>query len=307
MKVAPRLRVSWIILAAVLAACASDQIVNAPDSKLDPKYVTGEALAALQRNGEIRIPDLHATDGTEIDETRAFELSRAYMHDYVPLALELYEEDRGASIDLAALTPCPRAFYVAGNYDLASDVVSNVGRKVLSGHWLVSYCNRERVPIISISLSALAVDVSIIEGPIEMPNPGGNFITFGVTVGVTAVPPSPESAIEAVAILTGRKVSKVPQLVPAHFPFSPQVAKWHITLDDSVDIRGVTSGTHERTADLYYGFGDDWNSVRLQRGIPASASTEIFNDPVNGSVVPITVHRKPGVPASFEDAVVEAP
>jgi ABC-type glycerol-3-phosphate transport system substrate-binding protein len=185
--------------------------------------------------------------------------------------------------------------------------VSDLGRRILAGHWLVSYCKRDKTPIISIALAARAVDVSVTKGPTELPNPGPNFFTAGIPIGVTSVPPSPERAIEAVAIATGKRVSKVPDLVPAHIPFSAQVAKWHMTLEDSVDIRGVSSGIHERTADLYYGFGDDWNSISLQRGIPATESTETFYDFVNGSRVPIIIHRKSGIPASFENVVVETP
>ena len=307
MRSVRRARCWRFLLAAVLAACGGDASPLSPDSIVDAKYVAGEALAALQRNGEIRLPDLHATDGSEVSEVRAFDLARAFMHDYGDLALEQYEVDRGASIDLAALRTCPRAFYVTGSYDVNAGEVSDIGRRYIGAHWLVSFCNHDGAPIISISLSARAVDVTIQHPPNELPAPGSNFFSAGIPIAVTAVPPSPESVIKAVAVLTGKRVTKIPQLIPAHIPFSAQVAKWRITIEDSVNIRGLTSGTRERTAELYYGFGDDWKSVGLQRGIPAIDPTEIFYDFVNGSIVPITIHRKADIPVGFEPAVIENP
>jgi hypothetical protein len=308
MALTGRSRTAWTLCLLLAAACSRERSATAPATTVDRRFVTGEAAAALKENGQIAVRSDIAVDGSEIDEQRAVQLASAYLHDYGALAQRQYEADRGAPINLTALAPCPRAFYAVSAYNESSAAISENGRRLIGGQWLVSFCNPGGSPEISVAVSSRATDLTTTNGARQLPNPGqNNFFSAGVPVRVAAVPPSPESIIALAATLTGKRVAKVPELILPLRPFAPQLARWHVTMESPVDVRGTATGAHERTAELYAGFGDTWQSVGLQRAVSSPSQQELVRDLVNGIVINVAITRREGTPHRYEPAVVEAP
>lgn len=72
-----------VTISLLAAACGrSDLNTTAPSYAVDRRYVTGEAAAAIDKNGKVMLRNLAAADGSEITEGRAVQLAIAYLHDF---------------------------------------------------------------------------------------------------------------------------------------------------------------------------------------------------------------------------------
>lgn len=161
--------------------------------------------------------------------------------------------------------------------------------------------------MISVAVSARATDLTVGGATRQLSNPGDNFVSSGIPVGLLEVPISPETVIEQVATKFGKRVSQVPELVLPVRPSAPQLAKWHVTLESPVSVHSTESTLRNLSADVFYGFGKDWRSSGLLIGSNADAAEERLRDLSNGRPIPVTVTRRAGIPHNFEPAEPEAP
>jgi hypothetical protein len=289
-------------------ACSGKELsTTAPSSTVDRRYVTGEAAAALDASGRFILRSAAVADGSEISEARAIQLVSAYVRDFGEPARPQYEADRGEPIDLSNLGPCPRAYYASSAYDQTSLPVSEYGKRVLGSWWLVSLCRSDGAPIISVAVSARATDLQLDPVDQHLSNPGDNFVSSGVPVGLLSVPSAPEGVAEIVATSTKQRVSKVPELVLPIRPFAPQLARWHVTVEAPIDLRGMKNDERVQRTDLYYGFEDTWRASSLQIGSASNGTTEPFRDIQNRHSVVVSVSRRADSPHGFEPATVVTP
>ena len=136
-------------------------------------------------------------------------------------------------------------------------------------HWLVGFCDATGVLAVSVSLSALATDLEVTQGLKYLPDPRkGDFLSFGVPIGSSGAPMSPEQAAQLAATETKALISEVPDLQLPPFPLAPQLAMWHLQLDRSIALRGVQSGKQYVTSEVYVGYGNQFGRASLYFGDP---------------------------------------
>jgi hypothetical protein len=269
--------------------------------------VTGEAARALNSSGQFVLPlPTAVVEGREISEQQAVALATSLLRIFGPSGLTMYERDRGAKINLAALEPCSRAYYADTPYEPLAEGVFFPLRKLLGSWWLVSMCAPGEVPTISIAVSALATDVSLEPTQFAVQAGNGTFVPYGIPVKVVGAPIPPEMAVQLAAEATGKRVSRVPELVLPPYPWSPQAARWRIVLDAPVTLRGTRSGQVRTTTELFVGHGQGWPTILLEAPNPAAQPQPALEDQSSGSPVQIPLQIRPGYPAAYEPITVVA-
>lgn len=295
-----RTRLSSILTLAALCsigtACRDETLVGTSGQQPQSRLLVGAAARALQPNGRFAL--VGAPIG-ELTEAAAVSLASAYLHDYARIALTRYEADAGRSINLAALRPCPRAYYATSAYESGADLPTHLARH-LGPHWLVSFCDGS-TPVVSVSLSALATDLRTQSGITQLPDPrAGDFLDVGIPGGI-GVPPTPEDAVMAAVELLGARVTSVPELVQLGPSYSAQLARWRLTLERPVRVRGKRSGATTEVREVFVGFPDQLGRSDVMRGEARADVDEaitIMNG--NGTETRIGVRPKLGAPTWYE-------
>jgi hypothetical protein len=261
----------------------------------------------LNASGQFVLPlPTPVLEKREISEQHAVALAMNLLRIFGPSGRTMYEEDRGAKIDLEALKPCSRAYYAATPYEPLAEGTFLPLRKLLGSWWLVSICAPGEVPTISIAVSALATDVSLEPAQFAVQSGNQNFFPVGIPVNVVGAPIPPEMAVQLAAEATGKRVTRVPELVLAPYPASPQVARWRIVLDAPVTLQGTRSGQVRTTTELFVGHGDDWRFMGLQAPDPRARPRTYAEDRSSGSAVQIPLKSRPDFPAGYEPVKVVA-
>ena len=295
----------WLIallgLATVAAACGDNPAI--PDTPNTAGgiagLVTAEVASQLDENGLLPLSD-GATG--EMSRATAVALANAYVRSAGRWIGSVWEADRGGLIDVPALIPCGRTYYAASSMHL-DETASPSLKRSLGPRWLVQFCEGGGPPVVSVSVAALATDLSIRNG--RLIGPGGNdFISSGIPVGATELPISPERAIQAVAAASGERIAAVPELVLAPPPLAPQLARWRLRLEAPVSLRGSIAGGATDTDMVFFGYGSTWRTMALQINSRSEDAREVF-DPQRGPSVRTTAFVV--VPSSFEPATVVKP
>jgi hypothetical protein len=298
-----RRRAGTCLTGAVLVAVACDNQVQSTGPRLtgpDLAMLTGEAARQIEEYGQFHL----AGPGTgELSEGQAVVLARAYVRSAGPWIGHTWEEDRGAPIDLDKLTACPRPYYTASPFEVASGAHASL-RQAVGPYWLVSMCEPGGPPALSIAVSALATELSVSDGHVIGPG-GGQFTSAGIPARLSGVPIAPEEAVRIAAEGTGRRVAHIPELVLAPSPYPPQLAKWRIHLEGPVKVRGAQTGATQNTSELYVGFAETWNWTGLQAGRHESTPRQVMNPGRDGATVLLV--PRPGYPTTYERATVERP
>jgi len=143
-----------LLASAVLLGC------NSPDSvptarPLLARSVTPAVLSQVSAQGEFLLSQGDAGTAPGVNADSAKHLAAAFWHDAAPWFAHGVEADRGGSIDVAALRPCARAYYVTSAYSSPPIGAPTVVVKAVGPHWLVGMCDQgtEEV-VISVSTSA---------------------------------------------------------------------------------------------------------------------------------------------------------
>jgi len=262
-------------LVGVASSCTSEPVISGP--RVDQKYLTGAAAAAINSKGQFNLPAPSPGPYPEITSDRAVVLANAFLHDYGPLWLGRWEQEHGAPLPLSNLSPCPRQFYARSPYLPLPAAVSSTMRKVLGGFWIVTYCDGSAAAVM-IAVSSFATDVQVGTGAVELSDAGVNFYSVGVPAG-GAYPPAPEVSANLMASQVGVRVSQVPQLLLRPWPYAPWAAVWRIGLEIPVSVTGA-HGTRERQW-LEVGYNPAVTLPQLLDADPdlADSTTQAFIDP----------------------------
>lgn len=298
---------STIVVGVMLSAACQDRDLAGPpaDPSVAKSLVTGAAAAALDDQGRFVLSRPESGPYVEISGPRALELASAFLNQYGHIGVGVYEDDRGAKINLKELRPCPRVVYALSAYEAAPPVASLFMRKMLGSHWLVSFCGRSGMPEVMIAVSAHNTDVTVENGRLVEPGQmGANFRSMGVPVGVQ-LPPSPETAVLLAATSTGKRVSEVPVYTMPLRPKAPWLGVWTLGLEAPARVRGVSSDISRTTASLAVGFANSWNPAVLDAdprvaGTRVATFDEMDRTTTTGGFTFQLAYRV-GVPAQYEE------
>lgn len=286
-----------------------------PDLPLEPSMLTAQAAASLDETGHF---DLHAPSPleAEIDGNQAVRIASVWTKQFGRFFLDHLEKERGYPIDLFALRVCGAPMYAEAAYEPASAAVPAPIRRGTGAWWLVTMCDASGAPVLSLAVSALDTDVSVVGDTLRyaVPLSGNEVIPRALPSGSHApMPPTPEQAAALVAHLTGRKVAQVPELIaPPLFRLAPQSARWAVTLDSAVLIHGVRTGERYHTHEVYVGYNqlDGSPVLWVTRASRSTADTvhyllaESGPPPAARNRASVIIQRRPGYPIDFELATV---
>jgi hypothetical protein len=283
----------------ILSSCGEQQRMIAPARGDATKWVTGAAAQRLDESGHFI---LAVAPAGELSDPQARTLAQAYLRRGSRWLADVWQRDRGSDIDFDALTICPTAYYARPVLDLHGAGTRSL-QQWLGPKWLFAACTPGGVPVVSIAVSSLARELSVVNGHITGPG-GGQFTSAGIPNDLPMALITPEQAVQVAAQRTGRLVAAVPELVLPPPPAPPQLARWRIELDRPVNLVGQNSRRRVSTDVVYVGPGETWRATDLQLGIDAGAPT-VFRD-AEGKGTQISVSTPRGYAIHFERAAVDS-
>lgn len=243
-------------LLALLVACSGDSpTAAAPTPSAVRLAVTGAAAAAIGPDGRLRLSQAPAdVSERELTVDEALTFADSYLRYFAPMTRSWLEATHGAPLDLRSLKSCGRPLYARSAFEPPPQSIPSVYRRVHGPWWLLTYCDANGSPSVSVAISAWATDLTMVDGKLQFPKISGTeFVVVGIPVGhVGEYPSSPEAAILIAARETGTRISEVPELItPLPTEGPPQLARWRITLEGNALVK--TSSGQRATRELFIG------------------------------------------------------
>lgn len=289
-----------------IVACRDERAPTEP--RLSSAWLTGNAAESLAPDGRFRLQVVQRHPLSEISAAQASSIASIWTHTYGPWLRGTFEQDRTASVDPRRVKLCGRVLYADTPYQDLEATASHTIQTVFGPWWLVTLCD-ERGPAISVAVSGYATNLAVHNGTVT--GIGNEIFATGIPITLSSVPMSPEEAVELAVSKTGARVSEVPTLVMGPRPSSPQTAKWLITLDRSISIRGVRSGITRRTNVILVGFEDTWHTEAIQANDPGAPAAIVGADvpavPRGASAPHLSVAARPGFATAIERVEVVKP
>lgn len=276
-----------------LVACSDasrTRAVAAPDGRSSRAWAADAAAAALAGDGAFHIAAHVPIAGAEIDPAQASALAVAYAHTFGGWLNIAWEQDRGGKIDVTQLQACGPAAYARSphvNGGVKRGSLPEALRRALAPQYLVELC-AGGTPMVNIAVSAIAADARVVGGQLV----GGDtrdFTSYGINPRMPRSVIRPEDAALLAARATGQRVAEVPELVLPPFPGAPQLARWRITLEAPVKLRGRSSGIVRPTREVYAGFGRTWYEIDVHAAEPGAAAVSVSVPAGANSGAPVTL------------------
>lgn len=248
-----------MVFAAVAFATACDQ----PDPTIAGpaaapvgigRYVTGEAAARLNAQGQFVLATPSAVDGREIiSPERAGELALASVRTWGPSMMKTWETARGGPIDAEQLRVDSQIIFANSPYG-AFPQGHHPAYARLHGPYYLVRLNSGSEPALLVSVSAYATEMKIdARGLISRPvQRGGEFVHE-----VLPADPQkhwfvfPEEAVNRVGRATGARVQTTPELVRLGARHAPSAGVWKLTLDRPIQVKAEARATHMQTREVY--------------------------------------------------------
>jgi hypothetical protein len=283
--------------------------------------VSGAAASALDENGKFQLSALSTSSLSEISASRASDVAEVWAHQFGPFLKGYLETQHGAPIRYAALVSCGRPLYARGAFIPPPEEIPAPYGRPYGSWWLVTLCESDGLPAVSLAVSALATELTVVDGQIRFPMVAGNeFFPVGIPMGsVGEFPASPEAAVALVAQQTGRRTTLVPELVmPVNTDGPPQAARWRLKLESAAQVRSAARGGLA-TSELFVGLRDVTSHALVQyvaaasqdsevqlRWSPAPKPGELARDyavRMDAELATTAVLRRPDVPTRFESVL----
>lgn len=268
-------------------------------------FVTGEAAQHLGVDGRFVLPPATGPASAPIiSRERAAELALGFIKTWGSSFETSWEKQRGAPIELDCLTLDPRVYHAETPYGVLPSSAHPGERKGYGPYYLVWFTSGEE-PAVLIAVSAYNPDLAVgADGRVRLPLRYGNdFLPLGVAPNGRR-PISPEQAVVSAASATGARVTSIPQLVKRPRPWHPNAARWRVTLDRAVNLRGNDTGARYTTWEVYVD-GEGTLSVATPDQ-PTHLAEKLLSrapDPGNPRAHWELVHLpiRAGIPVQFED------
>lgn len=312
-------RIGFVVVLAAALSCGGHDEINAPrTTHLSASYVSGEAAAALSPDGQFVLKGpMPGGDMPELSSDQSRKLAIAAVRSWGPPTLLRLQQYHGAEIDIGALSPCGRVYYETAAYEPLGTGVYRPVRVAYGPKWIVFFCGRSGDPEVSVSIASYGTYLSVRGRFIISDGPAGpEFHLSGIPLGQEA-PISPERAVQLVGDMSGRQVTEVPELVLPGLAVA-QLGLWRLVLDAPVTTVERRTGSRWRDSVVYVGAADNYTDRRrgliaVYRGVKAdstlpteSAIYHLDGNP-RGPRVKIAVHRRAGLPRTFEPVTILPP
>jgi hypothetical protein len=259
----------WI-LAIALVAC-EDTTGPDPDPVPDVRaLVAGEALAALNSEGHFELPVPQHDGPPIIQPHQAVLIADAHLRRLIQRSpnnvfclsgfacqstKSLIQDAQCDEVDWNNLSiRADRWFYGEPPHLPVPDtlpiyVLNHVGPRyhipvMERNKWIATISVAAHATNVTVSSSGKLVYTSLVNGnelevfPVGCESPAG-------------IPPAPEQAVLYAARETGRKISRVPQLIHPVTSVAAGGGRWRIELDESISVRAVADGSVHRTKVVY--------------------------------------------------------
>lgn len=233
-----------ILIACMLTACGAD--TPAPITALDRPG--GQApLAAIATSAVVA--SLEGSNGTggvdtewgpQLSAAQATALTTPMARGAGAIANYIRETGSGRPIDIAALEPCGEPMYAGSLYRKPNGATPTYLLNAYGPKWLVTFCTNG-VPEVSVSVAASATYLTLSpRGQVQFPAVSGmEFYVRGIpSEWEGGLPVSTTSAMRLAAQATGRKVSRVPELIAPPIDWIPHAVQWSIQLSDEASELG---------------------------------------------------------------------
>ncbi|MCC6928410.1 MAG: hypothetical protein IT359_05385 [Gemmatimonadaceae bacterium] len=250
---------------------------------MNPAFVTGAAAAALQADGRFALSPAVVSPPGQLNADQAKAVAVRYVREVAPFLLNSWIAAHGSPIAPATLSACDRALYAASPYAPLPTTVSELSVRKFGPHWIVPLCPPAGPPQVVVSFSALATEVAadLNASTSVLRIARADLLTFGLPRGTVGGMYSPESVASYAFTKTGQRVSSVPELVMTPMPQVPALARWSLSIEGSVTLKGSESGASRQRSSLMIGFTDRFTeSGLLDRNPSAAAKLLSWTDPV---------------------------
>jgi hypothetical protein len=249
--------------------------------------ITPDLARQLGPDGRFVLPAPPRESYPQITPDEASAIALAWARRFGSFVRPHLEREHGQRIDFMALTVGSPAYYAASPYEPVPHRYRPGIRNGFGPHYLVYLVQGER-PVVSVAVAAFS-EARIVDGELQMPIRGGmEFATAGVPPGDGfSMPLSPEAAVRRVNSLTGGRATAVPELVAPYHQFTPQFARWRISLDRPVSAHPRSGGAARATREVYVG-------LRGEIAVPADeqpSEVKSFEPPAERYMVPRRANR----------------
>jgi hypothetical protein len=193
--------------------------------------ITGDAVASL-REGLFQVGVPPDEPEVEITAERAVDLAVALVRQFGQSNRTTYEAAVGRSLRFNDMRADARVFFVRSPYGPIDHKYAKPSRKFLGGHYIVNL-RQDGIIVLSVSVSALAGDLSIQDGRIVFPSFYGNEFVIVPVRPRWEYPIGPERAVRLASELAGPRVKEAPVLVRHGVTnlWAPQYGLWRVVFE----------------------------------------------------------------------------
>ncbi len=287
-----------LLASASTLGCADQAPTALARQSVDLDILVPELRSVVDRDGRFQ---LRGEPSGEISAATAKALAGAHLKHAIPQVIGGWIADRGADIDVTALSICDRVFYATSPYEPLDARVDLPVRMAFSSRWLVGACLPDGTQVGSISVASQATHLVVKDGNILPGNLSNVFTTSGVPLDIQNIPVWPEEAASRTASLTGARLKTVPELVLGDpFENAAQLARWRSTIERPVSLELENSKSTEFLDDVYFGFGSTWHSKTLMAARGGAGGTRTFGYESPGGVRrEVTLTIRPGYSQNY--------
>lgn len=295
----------------ILCAACGDRNGATPTSPTTVAgFVTGEATNHIGADGRFVFSAPTSASQPEISEPQAEAIAALWPKQFGSLVRGSIERDRGGPVHLNALQPCSRTLYASTSFEPLGADVPIGQRRAFGAWWLVPLCAGGQVEV-TLAVSAYDTDLEIRNDTISTRTGGGMWFWWkGRPAGWTdAVRVSPEAAAAAVARLTGRQITEVPELItPIWRDGAPTESRWRAVTDAPAHVRGISDGRASAETELFVDAEPTTGRLRISRAsstqppqtIQYRAARPVGRSTVGTTGMSASLARRPNYPIAFE-------
>jgi hypothetical protein len=208
------------------------------------------------------------------------------------------EELHGAKIDFLKLKANSRVYYAATPYE-PIPATFHAGLRNFYGPYYLVELEVGSKPVVSVAVAAYG-EARVRDGHLVFPDRvpllyGNEFQVQGIPREKRhSVPISPEQAVALVGSRAGVRIVEIPELVRPEVYYASQFARWKITLDRPVVVRGQESAQNRCVRHLFVGL---WGTISVPH--QHQPSSELVRDVYGDSQIGLGI--RPNAPVKFEE------